>query len=276
MQLLFLFLYKYRAFFTFLFLELLCIWLIVQNNSYQGAKYFNSSNRFAASLLHTSDGISDYFTLGEVNQRLAEENAALRRKLEQYNQSVYDLNVRRRRDAQVIGKYDFIAAKVINNSTRRFDNYITINKGSKDGVTPDMAVIDGHGAVGKVKSVSRNFSVITSILHGDVLVSAKIKRTGDICTAKWDGLDPQKAELLYVPRHVDLQVGDTVTTSGYNAIFPEDVPVGYVEQFEVRDEALFYDVKISLATDLNQLSYVYLVKNNLKIEQDSVQNITIN
>ncbi|QSE97802.1 rod shape-determining protein MreC [Fulvivirga lutea] len=273
MQRLFLFLYKYRAFLTFLFLEALCIWFIVQNNNYQSAKYFNSSNRISANLLATSRGISDYFNLKEVNTDLAEENANLRRQLEQLEQSLYNINVRQRQDDELLNQYEFIPAKVIKNSTRKFENYITINKGTKHGIEPGMAVINNNGVVGKVKEVSRNFSVIISILHGNSMVSSKIKRTGDLCTVKWDGEDYLTANVLYLPRHVNLTAGDTIVTSGYNAIFPEGIPVGTIESFEISEDALFYDADIKLSTDLNRLSYVYLIKNNLKVEQDSIESL---
>ncbi|MEQ8924175.1 MAG: rod shape-determining protein MreC [Fulvivirga sp.] len=273
MQRLFLFLYKYRAFLTFLFLEALCIWFIVQNNNYQSAKYFNSSNRISANLLATSRGVSDYFNLKEVNTDLAQENAILRRQLEQLEQSLYNLNVRQRQDDELLSQYEFIPAKVIKNSTRKFENYITINKGTKHGIEPGMAVINNNGVVGKVKEVSRNFSVIISILHGNSMVSSKIKRTGDLCTVKWGGEDYLTANVLYLPRHVQLSAGDTIITSGYNAIFPEGIPVGTVESFEISEDALFYDAYIKLSTDLNKLSYVYLIKNNLKVEQDSIESL---
>lgn len=303
MQRLFLFLYQYRAFLTFLFLEVLCSWLIIENNDYQGAKFFNSSNRFAAGLLESSSNISEYFGLAEVNKNLAAENAALRQKLEQVNQTLYrthkpyladstDLadNMKGLRqdtlvqkstrfyqdtllnkpDSLVINKYTYLSAKVINNSTRRFNNYITINKGAKDGVEPGMGVIDHNGVVGKVKAVSRHFAVITSILHGDMLISAKIKRTGDLASVEWGGIDPYVSQLKYVPRHVKPQLNDTIVSSGY-AIFPENIPIGWIKEVETRDEATFHDITITLASDLNELSYVYLIKNNLLIEQDSLE-----
>jgi rod shape-determining protein MreC len=276
MQRLFLFLYQYRALFTFLILEVLCAWLIIENNTYQSAKYFNSSNRIAANMLQTSSGIRDYFGLKEVNEILANENALLKKQLEEYNQSLHYFDVTQNCDNDILNKYQFISAKVINNSTRRFDNYITVDKGKKHGIEEGMAVIDGFGVVGKVKNVSSNFSVITSVLHGNALISSKIKRTGDLCTAAWDGIDSRFAELLYVPRHVKLQKGDTIVTSGYNAVFPEDIPVGIVASFDISEDAQFFNVKIKLSSDLNSLSFVYLIRNNLKIEQDSIQNITIN
>lgn len=276
MQRLFLFLYRYRAFLTFLALEVFCSWLIIENNSYQGAKYFNTSNRLAAGLLQTSDNITDYFALAEVNEELSKENAELKTRLRQLNQSLFNPDVEIIRDNEIVSMYEYMRAKVINNSTRRFNNYITINKGNKDGVEPDMGVIDNNGVVGKVKSVSSNFSVITSILHSDVLVSSKIKRTGDLSTTKWGGVDPYKAQLLYIPLHVKLQKGDTIVTSGYNAIFPENIPIGTISSFEATEDALFYDVELDLASDLNKLSYVYIIKNKLRVEQDSIEAETIN
>ena len=271
MQQLFLFLYKYRAFLTFLVLEIVCSWLIIENNTYQGAKYFNTSNRVAAGLLQVSENITTYFNLKEVNEGLARENAELKREIQQLNQAIFNPENEILRDREIISQYDYQRARVINNSTRRFNNYITINLGSDDGVTPDMGVIDNHGVVGKIKSVSKHFAVITSILHSDVLISSKIKRTGDLCSTKWNGKDPYTAQLQYVPLHIELQQGDTIVTSGYNAIFPEGIPVGTIKSFETREDALFYDVTINLASDLNELSYVYIIKNNLKTEQDSLE-----
>lgn len=273
MQRLFLFIYKYRAFLSFLLLEIICLWFIVQNNNYQSAKYFNSSNRLSANLLSMSRGVEDYFDLADVNKSLAEENALLRKQVEQYHQSLYQLNIRQNQDAEILQKYEYIPAKVIKNSTRRFENYITVNKGEKHGIVPGMAVIDQNGVVGKVKNVSRNFSVIISVLHGNSLISSKVKRTKDLCTVKWDGLDYQEVELLYLPRHVQLMEGDTIVTSGYNAIFPEEIPIGTIKSIEISEDALFYDIRVKLMTDLNRLSYVYLVKNNLKMEQDSLESI---
>ncbi len=271
MQRLFLFLYQYRAFLTFLFLELLCIWLIVRNNPYQGAKFFNSSNRYAAGVLQFSSSITDYFGLKKVNQELAAENAALKKQVNQLNQSLYSLDIREIQDAEIINQFDYIDAKVIKNSVRQLENYITINKGRDSDIEPGMAVIDNKGIVGKVKTVSAHFSLVTSILHTDVLVSAKVKRTGDLCTMKWDGLSPYRAKILYVPRHIQLQEGDTIVTSGYNAVFPRDIPVGTITDYQLSEESPFHDITIELASDLNGLSHVYLVRNNLKTELDSVQ-----
>src|SRR5258708_38225161 len=122
------FAYQYRAFFTFLALELFCAWLIIENNRYQSTKFFNSSNRIAANIIGFSPGVKEYFSLRQINSGLAQENAALRKKLEQRNQSLYTLETRELKDPLIINRFDFVSAKVINNSVDLFNNFTTINK----------------------------------------------------------------------------------------------------------------------------------------------------
>ena len=134
-----------------------------------------------------------------------------------------------------------------------------------------MAVVDNEGIVGKVKTVSNHFALVTSILHTEVLVSAKVKRTGDLCTVEWPGRSPYQVMVTYLPKHVNIQEGDSIVTSGYNAVYPEGMPIAVVKEYGLKDESPFYEIKAELTGDLNRLSYVYLVKNNLKVELDSVQ-----
>jgi rod shape-determining protein MreC len=281
MQRLFLFFYQYRAFFTFLILELICAWLIIGNNPYQGARFFNSSNGLIASLNNVSHGVREYFLLRQINSTLAEENAQLRSKFEALNQLQYistspvildsmiiaDSTVIG--DSAVINQFQFVSAKVVSNTVNRFTNFLTINKGEDAGIMPGMAVISPLGAVGKVRTVSNHYSVVTSILHVDVQVSALLKRTGHFGTIQWDGINPEFVKLKYIPRHVQPVRGDSVLTSGYNAIFPEGIMVGLIQDVHLTDE-LFYDLTVKLSQDFRRLSYVEVVKNSLKKELDSL------
>ena len=270
MQRLFLFFYQYRAFFTFLILELICAWLIIGNNPYQGARFFNSSNGLVASMNNVSHGVREYFLLRQVNSTLAEENAFLRSKFEALNQTQYITSSPAITDSTVVSQYDFESAKVVNNTVNRFTNFLTINKGREDGIAPGMAVISSLGAIGKVRTVSPHYSVVTSILHIDVQVSALLKRTGHFGTIQWDGINPDYVKLKYIPRHVQPVRGDSVVTSGYNAVFPEGIMVGLIEDIQLTDE-LFYDLKVKLSQDFRKLAYVEVVKNSLRNELDSLQ-----
>lgn len=275
MQRLFYFIYKYRAFFTFLVLELICVWLIVENNNYQGARFYNSSNTVVASLNNFSQSIRDYFLLRDQNAVLAEEVAHLRKQLEVNNQRLQVYDSVTVKDSLLISRFDFVSAKVVNNQVDRVKNFITINKGENAGLKPGMAVISSAGAVGKIKAVSKHYSVVTSLLNIDVMVSGLLKRTGHFGSVKWDGRDPDRIDLMYIPRHVKPVKGDTIVTSGYSAIFPEGIAIGTVDEVILQDAELFYTLKIKLAQDFRKLSFVTIVKSQLKHEQDSLEKLVI-
>lgn len=275
MQRLFLFLFRFRAFFFFIFLETICGWLIIQNNNYQSASFFNSSNQFVSNVILFSNNVYDYLTLNSKlkneNTRLIEENAQLKALIakDKFIDNVYTVRIP---GEDILKKYNFIPAKVINNSVRRINNYITIDKGSKRGITHGMAVISHQGIVGKIKASSEYFSTAISILHSDMYVSAQIKKNGIFGSLRWDGKNSLIANLLYIPRHVNLSWGDTIVTSGFNAVFPEGIMIGTIEDFNILEEKTFHDIKVKLSVNFQSLSYVYIVENNiLAVEKDSLE-----
>ena len=294
MRRLFTFIVRNRAFFTFLILEFVCAWLIFKNNSYQGAKYFNSSNVVAAKVLTASQNVNNYLSLRIVNQELAEENARLRQQLEYKMQStdadtsknsLYpSLSEKGEGLRPTKGKvfrgtlkkrFDFISARVINNSVELFRNFITINKGKKDGLAPGMAVINSNKTVGKVKVVSENFSVVISMLNLDENISSVIHRTASLGTVQWNGRDPRYSEMKFVPRHVTPLPGDSIFTSGLNAVFPEKILVGIISRAHLKPNAVFWDITLELAQDFTRLQHVEVIRSVMKPELDSIQNIVI-
>lgn len=277
MQRLLHFLYEYRAFFTFLILQLLCVWMIVQNNQYQGAQFFNTSNRVAAGVSGTTQDVKNYFALRRINDELSEENKWLRQKLEQREQAIQYLTLKQDSvfDADIVERFEFVNAKVVNNSTARFKNFITINRGSEEGVEPGMAVMNDNRAVGKVKTVSEHYSVIISLLNIDEQSSVLIKRTGHFGTVQWDGTDPRFIDLKYIPRHVVPLVGDSIVTSDFNAVFPPNVFVGIIRQTRLSESDQFHEIDVELAQDFGKLAYVQVVKSRLKKEKDSLEHMTI-
>jgi rod shape-determining protein MreC len=270
---LFQFIVRYQAFLFLILLEILSGWLVIRNNHYQNAAFFNSSNKIAGSIHNFNNNITSYFDLQQVNNHLVLENAQLHTDLSRLRNRLGQVNQNLAAERVSIDNYNFIPASVINNSTRKLNNYITIDKGQQDLVQPNMAVINNQGVVGKVKTASANFATIISILHPDVLTSALLKRTNTLCTVKWNGRDPEKAEILYVPRHLAVNVGDSVVCSGYNAIYPSGVPIGVVSKVDIKEESTFYDLEITFATKFDQLSFVFVVSNTLKLEKDSLENV---
>jgi rod shape-determining protein MreC len=272
MQRILLFLYKIRAFLLFVLLEVIAIWMIASNNSQQGAAFFNSSNQFIGSILDTQNDVVEYFSLSSVNKSLVDKNAELLTELEKLRQPADSVFIEL--DSVLSSTFQFKGAKVINNSLRLTQNHLTINKGSNHGIKQGMGVFNEEGVVGRVKSVSKNYASIISLLHTELLISSKIKSNDVFGSTKWDGKNPRMAKLMYVPRHVVVEVGDEIVTSGYNAIFPEGIPIGIVVEIRPGPETNYLDITIELATDFSKISYVYLVENFQQQELDSLYQST--
>lgn len=269
MQLLFQFVFRYRVFLVFFLLEFVCGWLIVRNNDYQSASLFTSSNQLVAYTLQNKSDIDNYFFLRDKNEDLAYQNKKLKEEIDflrSQNKVKYDSNF--------LPQYDYITAKVINNSLFRNKNYLTIDRGKKDGVSIGMGVVNMHGIVGKVKACSDNYSTVISLLHSDIQIASRIKKNGVIATTKWDMLDYQEASLLEVGRHVDLKVNDTIVASGYSEVYPENYPLGIVKSVSTDKNNSFLSVKIKLFTDFSALNYVYVIRNKRQVEIDSLQKTT--
>ncbi len=150
--------------------------------------------------------------------------------------------------------FHFISAKVINNSVNKQYNYITLNKGRKDGIKPDQGIVNSDGVVGIITNVSESFSVGFSVLNKRWGVSAKHKKSGTFGPISWDGHDYQYANLKGIPFHVELAIGDTIVTSSYSSVFPEGVFIGTVSEFEEPSGENYYNIIIKLAVNFKALS----------------------
>jgi len=155
---------------------------------------------------------------------------------------------------------------VVNNSTNKRFNYITLNKGIKDSIETEMAVVTNYGVVGVINRVSKNYSTAISILNPGLKISVKIKRNGYFGPLSWEGERIDECVLNEIPQHVDLEKGDTIVTSGYSAIFPEGILIGFIDDYKLKD-GNFFEIKVKLALQMKSLNHVNIVNNRLKEEQ---------
>ncbi len=270
MRNLFILLWKYNYFILFLLIESFCSYLIVQNNNFQHASFINSTNEVAANVHSVVSEITEYINLKASNEALARENAGLR----SFMPDIFYIDSVQKRivnDSVYKQQYSFMPAKVINNSTNRRNNYLTLDKGSAQGVKPEMGIVSSKGIVGIVKDVSDHFCSVMSVLHKDSRISTKIKKSSYIGSLVWDGYNAGYATLKDIPKHVILSKGDTLVTSSFSAIFPEGIMIGVIDNFEPKAGDNFYSIEVKLSTDFNNLSYVYIVNNVLKDEQKKLE-----
>ncbi|GAB4030712.1 rod shape-determining protein MreC [Spirosoma gilvum] len=260
-----------RNFILFVLLEVLCFYFIINTSNYWGVTYFNTSNRYAAKILAWSNAANQYASLRQVNADLALENQQLHARLTQLLQSKPASPAEYQADSAFAGRFKFTVAKVVNNTTQFANNYITIDKGTEDGIRPGMGVISPTGVVGKVKVCNPHFSVITSILHSEYQVSSKLVKANEIGTATWDGVDPHLMKLDAIARYKAVAKGDSVVTSEFNSTFPPGILVGRVMKVGVQPNQTFHDITLYLATNFSNLSFVYVVENRLQAEQDQLE-----
>lgn len=268
---LFQFLYEYRLFFLLVILEIISFGLIVNKNIKQQSAFLNSSNEVSASIMGITDAVVGYFSLTQENYKLAAENAKLNSMLVKNQQMLERMAMDTMKFPIAEDQYHFIVAKVINNSVALPNNYITLNKGLDDGIKPGMGIISPQGVVGRVMVCSPHFSTATSLLHSKMLISADISRIHASGSLKWGGINPDRANLEFVARHLMPKVGDTVRTSEFSNILPQGIHVGIIKKIQLKDDATFYNIEVDLATDFSTLNYVYVIENKLKSEKDSIQ-----
>ncbi len=270
MRNLIIFLWKYNFFLLFLIIECFCTYLIVQNNNFQRATFINSSNKVVGNVQQMVSSITTYLNLRNANDALMRENAYLRTMMP--NAFYYD-SIAHKTSIDTIRRqqYSYVTAKVINNTINRRNNYLTLDKGSLQGVRSEMGLISSNGIVGIVKDVSPHYSTAISILHKDAKISAKLSKTNHIGSIVWEGFDAATASLLYIPKNAPVHVGDTILTSAYSSIFPEGIMIGTVKSFDLKTNDGFYSIKVNLSTNFYTLDYVYVVENLFKEEVQALE-----
>ena len=268
--------YIIRYHFTILFLiiEVLSIIIVIQYNQFQNSRFYNFSHTISGVIYKKTYNIKEYLKLKSINNELIIENEKLKNELELKNSiinNIPDSII----DTTVTPQYKYIQAKVINNSTNKRFNYITINKGYIHSLEPEMAVVSNSKLVGVINNVSNKYSSVISILNPKLRISAKIKKNNYFGSLYWEGKDVYTCVLSEIPHHVDIEIGDTIITSGHSSIFPEGILIGTVSDYEIK-EGNFYHIKVKLAHDLKNITNVMVIKNNQKEEQLKLESYNSN
>lgn len=268
------FIVRFHNFIIFLFLETLAIYLLATNNNYHNTKVVKSINSITYGLEKRIANTRSYLRLNEINASLAVENTYLKNEIERLRKEENSVFFSYS-DSSHKQQYNYITAKIVNNSTNKQKNFITINKGTLDGIYPDMAVISPSGVAGIIVSSSDNYSVAMSLLNLDFRLSSRMRRNGYFGSLAWDGRNYQYAILNDIPNHIDIEVGDTIETTSFSAIFPEGLFVGTISDFE-KANGDFYTITVRLATDFKNLEFVNIIGNLRKTEQKELENLNGN
>lgn len=263
------FINKYCHWILFVALEVVSAVLLFRYNSYQGSAWYSSANAVAGRVMEVSSEVYSYVNLGQENIDLTRRNLLLERQVQQLTTQLRAAH----RDTSAVLLTDtlqgceLIPAKVVDNSVNRYDNYITIDKGSADGVRRDMGVASGTGVVGIVYMVTRHYSVVIPVLHSQSNISCALQSTDYFGYLHWRGLPSDIAYVDDVPRHARLKRHDKVVTSGYSSVFPAGLPVGEVINIFNSPDGLSYRLQVRLATDFSRLRDVCVINDAAALER---------
>lgn len=266
---------KYHFTIIFILLEAISFSLIVQHNNYQRTVFSGRTATFFCYISSMISNIDNYFSLRETNEKLVAENTNLKNRIESFRSSVDGQENRMLAEDSLFFDVDYRyqSAQMVNSSFNKTKNYITLDKGSSDGVDKEMAVCSRDGVVGIIQNTSRHYARVLPLINTNLRVSAKLKKNGYYGSLQWDGNDYRYSYLNDIPFHVDVTQGDTVVTSGFSSIFPEGELIGFVETVN-KETANFLTIKVKLAVDFKKISDVYVVANLNKSEKLQLEDLT--
>ncbi|TAL66953.1 MAG: rod shape-determining protein MreC [Bacteroidetes bacterium] len=265
------FLARYNNLIIFLILEGIAVYLLATGNNYQNTRILNGIRKLTQGIEEKINNTRTYLNLRDINVSLASENVALRNSIERLvrkkNSLFFSVT-----DSIYKQQYIHTSAEVISNSVNKQKNFFTLNKGIRQGIKVDMAITSENCVAGVIVGCSENHSVAMSLLNLDFKLSARLKSNGYFGSLSWDGRDIRRVILSEIPQHVSVNVGDTIETTGFSAIFPEGVMVGTVCDYE-KIGGDFYKITISLKTEFRKLHFVDIVGNMKKTEQLKLENL---
>ena len=251
---------RYSNFLVFIALEVAAFLLLTHNSAYPRSSFLSTANDFVAWQNEQISEIKGYFSLRSQNEQLAAENAALRNQICSMDSAKSGETIR------------YQPAKVVQMTTDRLHNYLTINRGKKEGIQVGQGVRNEDGGVGIVKTVGRNYSVVLPLINTQMNLSCRFAKNDYIGTLQWDGKDNRFALLTDVAAHMVVNRGDTIITSGLSPVFPEGIPVGIVENSVLQEGASYYTIRVRLHTNFKRLKYVDVVQNAYQAELEELEN----
>ena len=265
------FLARYNHWLLFIILEVASFVLLFQFNNYQGSVWFSSANAVSGKVFEWSASVEQFFALTKVNEDLTQRNLLLEQQVRLLADSLQqrdgDAAMPQSRQLQLLADYRLIPAKVVSNTVNRRDNFITIDKGAKDGVKKDMGVVCGNGVVGIVYLVSAHNYIHHPVLNSQSNISCTIKGRGYFGYLHWTGGATNLAYVDDIPRHAHFKLYDQVVTSGYSSVFPPGILVGKILHVYNSSDGLSYRLNVKLSTDFANLRDVCVIDNTAMAER---------
>ncbi|MDD5733691.1 MAG: rod shape-determining protein MreC [Bacteroidales bacterium] len=242
----------------YLALQSVAVVLLVNNSYFQQNVIMRVVRSWQTKWWEKTSSWTAFTNLRKINDDLFLENARLRAELARLSELELFLTAQDSLRMASTDSFSFIPARVIRNSVNRQRNTLIIDKGSADGISPDMGVISARGIVGVVSHVSEHYAMIISLLNTEQRFTAELKKTGTFGTLRWNGIHYRKVTLSEIPLHIEVNPGDTVVSNDFSLVFPRSVPIGLVLSGSLK-QGSFLELDVELFSDFKTLRYVNVV-----------------
>lgn len=273
MRNIFLFIRRYFVFLSFVVLQFIALWILFKFNRFHRAVFLGVATEVTGGINTQVDKIDDYFHLREENRRVHRMNDSLLNLLKN-NFNPTDTAQKLVTDSVRIDtltetrRYLYREAKVVYNSVNFENNYLQVNRGAKEGIKDNMAVLNSDfSVVGQVVNVSPNFSQVMSLLHTKSRIPAMLKTTNVAGIIRWDAKDPRFLALDGISKDVAVKKGDTILTSKYSFNYPPHFFLGRIADIKIDKSSGFYLIKVRCAINFANIQQVFIVENLQRTEQ---------
>lgn len=263
------FVIRNKTFLLFLLLFVLSLALTIQSHSYHKSKFISSTNFLTGGIYNKANSIKAYFNLKKENEILVEENSKLKSIL--HNYKILDENLTLI-DSSFHENFEFKTATVIKNSYSKTKNYLTIDKGTKEGIKQDFGVITSKGIVGIIDNSTKNYSRVISILNTKSRINAQLKNSNHIGSLIWNTKSTEFVQLIDISKFAPVKVGDTIITGGQSTIFPKGIPIGTIDNFAIDINGDMYTLNIKLFNDMTNIGHVFIITNS---DTDEIKSLEV-
>ncbi len=222
---------------------------------------------------YPANSINDFIDSVNDLSNTYQENQSLKQKIDTIHELEVQLSELKRDNQKMketlklqdtLNDYTLVNATVIARNPDTWRDVITINKGSNDGIQPQMSVMSDNGLVGKVMDVNPTSARVALLSNADntlIRVAAMIQNEKEPIYGTITGYDDKTNTLVMsqIQATQDIKVGDKVVTSGLGGISPNSLYIGTVEEVAMDRFGLYKEVKIHPAADTNDVRYVTVV-----------------
>jgi rod shape-determining protein MreC len=261
---------RYGHVILLLIFQLIGLSLIINYNQSQKEIWVNSVNLFTGNINKNVQKLTNYGSLQEKNDSLARENALLQEKIINFRVFDKSYEFKKYESDSSLQDYKLIPVNICSKTTHLRNNYITLCSGKEDGLRERMGIITKDAVLGITTLCNDSFCKAMLVNNSLTKISGIVKTKNYSGKLVWRSLDPRILTMTSVPRHANIELGDTILTSGYSTMFPYGIPVGIITSYDVIEGQNEYEIEVTMLEDPARVDMAYAVDYEFSEKKDSV------